>query len=191
MKMQRNAYLRRKIRGKRRLVEAHRPMSSQEELEKAKFFYDSVVKLDEISTRAYERNKTKIDIMLGVLSAVIPISTGVGYYILSNIFSFPFFFLFVSCLFSFVLALARGVYLLEPKWFLYVDVKMLMKRYENEPLSFILFKVASTWDDTINKNISVINSLRSGLRQMVVFIIVGLSLLVLAFIALGIELYFH
>ena len=164
-------------------------MSSEEELEKAKFFYDSVAKLDETSTRAYERNKTKIDIMLGVLSTVIPISTGVGYYILSNTFSFPFFLLFVSCLVSFVSALARGVYLLEPKWFLYVDVKMLMKRYENEPLSFILFKVASTWDDTINKNISVINSLRSGLRQMVIFMLVGLSLLVLAFIALGIELY--
>lgn len=161
---------------------------SQDELEKARFFYDSVAKLDEISTRAYERNKEKIHIILGVLSTVIPLSTGVGYYILSNVFSFPFFVLFLLSLSFFVGALARGVLLLEPKWFLYVDVKMLIQRYEKKPLSFILFKIASTWDDTIEKNISVINSLRSGIRQMVKFILVGLTLLVIAFLTLGIEL---
>lgn len=144
--------------------------------------------LDEISTKAYERNKAKLDIMLGVLSTVIPLSTGVGYYILSSTFSFPYFLLFVLGLASFIVALARGIYLLEPKWFLYVDIKMLMERYDKKPLSFILFKVASTWDNTINKNIFVINSLRSGLRQMVILIVIGLILLLAAFASLGIQL---
>jgi len=161
----------------------------QDELEKAKFFYSSIAKLDEISTRAYERNKEKIHIILGVLSTVIPLSTGVGYYILSSVFSFPFFILFLLSLGSFVVALARGVLLLEPRWFLYVNVKKLIQRYEKKPLSFILFKVSSTWNDTIEKNISVINSLRSGMKQMVILIIVGLTLLIIAFLTLGIELY--
>lgn len=162
---------------------------TKDELETAKFFYASVTKLDEISTRAYERNKEKIHIIMGVLSTVIPLSTGVGYYILSSMFTLPFFILFLITLSSLVGALARGVLLLEPKWFLYVDVKMLIQRYEKKPLSFILSKVASTWDDTIEKNISVINSLRSGIRQMVILIFVGLVLLIIAFLALGIEMY--
>lgn len=157
-------------------------------MDKARFFHDSVATLDEISTKAYERNKAKLDIMLGVLSTVIPLSTGVGYYILSSTFSFPYFLLFVLGLASFIVALARGIYLLEPKWFLYVDIKMLMERYDKKPLSFILFKVASTWDNTINKNIFVINSLRSGLRQMVILIVIGLILLLAAFASLGIQL---
>jgi len=163
---------------------------SQDELKKAKFFYDSVAKLDEISMRAYERSKEKIHIILGVLSTVIPLSTGVGYYILKDMFSFPFFVLFVLSLGSFVVALSRGVLLLEPKWFLYVDVKMLIQRYERKPLSYIIYKVASTWDDTIEKNISVINSLRSGIRQMVIMIIVGLLLLIFAFLVLGVQLHY-
>lgn len=165
-------------------------MSSQDELEKAKFFYDAVAKLEGISTKAYQRNKEKIHIILGVLSTVIPISTGVGYYILSNIFSLPFFIFLVCCLGFFVGALARGVHLLEPRWFLYVDVKMLMERYDRKALSFIISKVASTWADVISKNIRVINSLRSGIRQMVILILAGLSFLIVAFLALGIELYF-
>jgi hypothetical protein len=162
---------------------------SRKELEKAEFFYDSVSKLDEISTRAYERNKDKIHIILGVLSTVIPLSTGVGYYILSSMFSLPFFLIFLLSLAFFVVALARGVLLLEPKWFLYVDVKMLIQRYEKKPLSFIRYKVSSTWMDTINKNISVINSLRSGIKQMVILIVIGLVLLIIAFLIIGIELY--
>lgn len=165
-------------------------MSSEEkELEKARFFYDTVVKMDEISTEAYERNHAKIQMMLGVLSTIIPISTGVGYYILSNTFSIPFFLLFVCSLVSFIVALAKGILLLEPKWFLCVDVRMLMERYDKEPLSFIIFKIASTWDDTVSKNIKVINSLRSGLSGMIKWTLAGLFLLTLAFIALGIGLF--
>jgi len=105
-------------------------------------------------------------------------------------FPWPFFTLFFLSLGSFVIALGRGVLLLEPQWFLYVDVKMLIQRYEKKPLSFILFKVASTWDDAIEKNISVINSLRSGIRHMVILILVGLTLIIIAFLTLGIEWHF-
>jgi hypothetical protein len=54
---------------------------------------------------------------------LFPLSTGVGYYILSGMFSLPFFLLFLFSFGFFVVAFARGVLLLEPKWFLYVDVK--------------------------------------------------------------------
>jgi hypothetical protein len=164
-------------------------MSSKEELEKAKFLYDCVAKSDDIATKAYERINAKIHTILGVLSTVIPISIGIGYYILSSSFSLPFFLLFIASLVFFIIALGKSIHLLDPKWFLYVDARMLMERYDDKPLSFIVFKIASTWDDVVNKNVQVTNSLRSGLRQVVFSILIGLCFLILAFIALGVQFY--
>jgi len=164
-------------------------MPSKEEMEKARFFYDCVAKSDDITTKSYERINAKIHTILGVLSTVIPISIGVGYYILSDSFSLLFFFLFIALLASFTIALGKCIHLLDPKWFLYVDVRMLMERYDDKPLSFTVFKIASTWDDVINKNVQVTNSLRSGLRQVVFSILIGLCFLILAFIALEVQFY--
>jgi hypothetical protein len=165
--------------------------TDDEELQKARFYHDSVLRLGEATTKAYERNMTKIQMMLGILSAIIPISTGVGYYILSNTFSLQFFFLFVSCLIFFILATIRGVVLLNPKWFTYKDIKLLVKRYADESLSFMIFKIATNLFDSNEKNVKVVNSLRSGLKQMSILIIVGLILLISAFFLLGIQIYYN
>jgi hypothetical protein len=189
MKMQRDSSLKRKTR-RRRTNEA--PMlSSDEDLKKAKFFYELVRKAEETSTKANERNITKVQIMLSVLSTVIPISTGIGYYILSNTFSIPFFLLFVFSLVFFILATCRGVYLFDPRWFRYVDVKLLMERYEKEPLSFIIFKISSTLHDANEKNIKIINDSKAGLKHMVILTIVGLALLTVAFSVLGLQMYYR
>lgn len=164
-------------------------MTDEEELQKAKFYRESVLKLEEVTTKAYERSMTKIQVMLGVLSTVIPISTGVGYYILSNTFSLPFFLLFVGSLISFILSIIRGVVLLNPKWFTYKDIKLLVERYIDTPLSFLIFKIATNLFDSNEKNVKVVNSLRSGLKHMVILTIIGLILLTIAFSVLGVQIY--
>ncbi len=90
---------------------------------------------------------------------------------------------------SFTIALGKCIHLLDPKSFLYVDVRMLMERYDDKPLSFTVFKIASAWADAIDKNVQVTNSLCSGFRQVVFSILIGLCFLILAFIALGVQFY--
>jgi len=159
------------------------------ELKKARFYYDAVVKADEISTRSYERTNAKINLFIGVLSTVIPILSGLGYLVLSNIIAVPFFIFYIISLTFFVVALAQCVHLLSPKYFDCVDFGKLVVRYDKEPLDFIIFKIAHTWEEVVKKNVKRINSLRSGLWRTVRLIIVGLIALVLSFSLLGTDYY--
>jgi hypothetical protein len=162
-------------------------MSDDEELQKAKFYHESVLKLVENTTKEYEGSITKIQVMLGIFSTIIPILAGLGYYILSHTFSFSFFVLFVASLVSFILATIRGVVLLNSTLFTYKDIKMLVERYVDESLSFLIFKIATNLFDSNEKNIAVIKSLSTGLKHMIVLTIVGLVLLTIAFSWLGIH----
>ena len=164
-------------------------LSSDEELEKAKFYNASVLRLEEATTKAYEHIITKIQIMLGIVTAIIPISAGVGYYILSNTFSLPFFLLFVGSLISFIFATVRGVSLLNTKWFEYKNLKLLVERYVKESLSFMIFRITTNLFDSNQHNVGVVNSLRVGLKQMAILIIIGLMLLTIAFSILGVQIY--
>jgi hypothetical protein len=159
------------------------------ELKKAQFYYDAVVKADEISTRSYERTNTKISLFIGVLSTVIPILTGLGYLVLSNTIAVPFFIFYVISLTFFVVALADCVHLLSPRYFYCVDFGKLMIRYDKKSLDFIIFKIAHTWEDVVKDNVKRINSLRSGLWLTVRLIIVGLVALVFSFTLLGTDYY--
>lgn len=165
-------------------------ISSNEDLKKAEFFYELVRKAEAISTRANERNITKAQIMLSVLSTIIPISTGIGYYILSNTFSIPFFLFFIVSLVFFIIATCRGIYLLDSKWFRYVDVGLLMERYDQEPLFFIISKIASTLHDANEKNVRIINASKVGLKQMIILTVAGLGFLTVAFFIMGLQIYY-
>lgn len=55
-----------------------------DELKKAKFYYEAVLKIDEHAQKSYERVNTKINIYITVLSTLIPILTGVGYIAFSS-----------------------------------------------------------------------------------------------------------
>lgn len=160
-----------------------------EELKKAKFYYDAVLKLEELSQKSYERTNTKINIFIGVLSTVIPILTGIGYVVLSNTLAMSFFVFYVISLSLLVGALAKCVQLLSPQWFLCIDVNYFMKAYRKKPLDYIVSKIASKWESIIQRNFGKINLFFSGLRQIVTLIIIGLTALVFAFIQLGIEYY--
>jgi hypothetical protein len=159
------------------------------ELKKAKYYYEAVLKLHELSQKSYERTNKKIDILIGVLSTVIPILTGIGYVVLSSTLAVSFFVVYLFSLSTFVWALAKCVHLLAPRRFFCVDVGKLMKKHDKKPLSYIIFKVSSTWEDTVKKNFAKINSLGVDLEGIVRLIIIGLGLLVVSFLLLGVEFY--
>jgi hypothetical protein len=121
------------------------PEDEDGELKKAQFYYDAVVKADEISMRSYERTNAKISLFIGVLSTVIPILTGLGYLVLSNTIAVPFFIFYVISLSFFIIALGECVHLLAPKYFDCADFGKLVVRYDKKPLNFIIFKIAHTW----------------------------------------------
>lgn len=157
------------------------------ELEKAKFYYNAVAEFNKASTKSYERNNAKINVFIGVLSTVIPILTGVGYLTLSNMQTLSFFVFYVISLSVLVIALAKCVHLLAPKWFSCIETGEIMKDYDMEKPSFIIYKVAANWEDCIKENIEKVNTLYSGLKLVVRLIIIGLIGLILAFFSLGIE----
>lgn len=160
-----------------------------DEVKKARFYYEAVVKADEISTRSYERTNSKISLFIGVLSTVIPILTGLGYLVLSNKIVVPFFIFYVISLSFFVIALAKCVHLLAPKYFFCVDFGKLMEKYEKNPLGFIIFKIGHTLEYAVKENVNRILSLRSGLQRTVQLIIIGLVALVFSFVLLGMNYY--
>ena len=69
----------------------------------------------------------------------------------------------MASLIVFVYALAKSVYLLLPIRLYAVEVGKIMQRYDEEPLSYVMFKVISTWEDTIKKSIAKISTIGSNL----------------------------
>ena len=167
-------------------------LSSEEEndeVKKARFYYETVVKADEISTRSYERTNSKISLFIGVLSTVIPLLTGLGYVVLSKAIVVPFFIFYAICLVFLVWALGTCVHLLAPKYFICVDFGDFMVSYDKESLDFIIFKISHTWEYAIKENIKRILALGSALQRTVRLIMIGLLALVFSFILLGIHYY--
>ena len=163
----------------------------EERLDKAKFFFEVVSKTDETIVQAHERLIKKVYQILGILSAIFPLVFGLGYFILDEKPVWYIFLLFSASLVTFVIALIQGLLLLRQKrWFEYVNPLKIVTKYKDKDLAFLINKYSATWADTINHNIQIINSYRFGLRNMLFLIILGLILLIEAFILLGIILVF-
>ena len=162
---------------------------NEEELKKARFFFDFVAKIDHTTEKTNERLSKKIHGSLTVLSGIIPLLFGFGYFILSNTKQWTVFTLLFLSVVLFLLALIRGILLLKPKWFLYVDALEMITKYKDEPLSNLINKTAATWADTLNHNISVINSRERGLSQMLILIAIGLIILIITFLALSLTMW--
>jgi len=161
---------------------------SDEELKKAQFFFDFVVKADRITEQSNERVLKKIHGVLTLASTLIPIVFGLGYFVLTQTKEWKIFSPIFASLVIFLLAIARGILLLKPKQFFYVDVLELINKYKNEALPFIINKSAVTWADIINHNHSVINSREKGINQMLMLIALGFIVLTVTFLALGISM---
>ena len=161
---------------------------SDEELKKAQFFFDFVAKVDHIAEKSNERLSKKIHGTLTVVSGMIPLVFGFGYFILAQTKEWVVFIPLFLSIIMFLLALVRGILLLKPKWFLYVDVLEIINKYKDEPLTYIINKSAVTWADTVNHNISVVNSREKGLSQILILVALGLIVLAVTFLTLGISM---
>lgn len=157
-----------------------------ERLDKARFFFNLVSKTDDTTTQAHERLNKKVYEILGILTAIFTIVFGLGYFILEHTPVWYIFLPFLIGMITFVLALIQGLLLLRQKqWFKYVKPLTIVSKYKDKDLAFIINKYSATWDHTITHNIAVINSHRSGLRNMLFLIILGLLALIVAFGFLG------
>jgi len=159
----------------------------EDRLAKARFFFEFVSKTDDTTTQAHERLNKKVYQILTILSAIFPLVFGLGYYILDKNAVWYFFLPFLVGLIFFVLALIQGFLLLLRRgdWFKYVDPLMIIERFKDKDLPYLINKYSATWSDTINHNIRVINSHEFGLRNMLFLIIFGLISLIVAFSVLG------
>jgi hypothetical protein len=165
-------------------------MPSEEEnikTEKARFYYETVVKAEEILKWSYEKIHSKISLFIGILSAVIPLLTGAGYVLLSNVTAVLFFIFYVISLFCLVIALAICVHLLAPIYFKTPDFGEFVKEYDEKSLEFIIFKISHSWEDMVNENSVRIKSLHYRLQRTVQLIIIGLVALVFSFVLQGME----
>lgn len=161
---------------------------SDEELRKAQFFFDFVAKADNITAQSSERVLKKIFGVLTLASATIPVVFGLGYFVLSQTKEWIVFLPILVSLVMFLAAIARGVLLLRPRLFFYVNVLDLIGKYKNEPLSVIINKSAVTWADIVNNNCDMINSRGKGVSQMLILIAVGFLVLAIAFLGIGISM---
>jgi len=159
---------------------------SDEELKKAQFFFDFVVKADNITAQSNERVLRKIHGVLTLASALIPVVFGLGYFVLTQTKEWIVFSPIFVSLVMFLVAIARGILLLRPQHFFYVNVLDLINKYKDEPLSVIINKSAVTWADIINDNQDAINSREKGINQMLILIALGFIVLAIAFLGIGI-----
>ncbi len=157
---------------------------SNEELQKAQFFFDFVAKADHITEQANERVLKKIHGVLTLASTLVPVVFGLGYFVLSQtkqqLTVIP---IFLS-LILFTLSIARGISLLKPKQFFYPDVLKIIQKYKDEALVNVINLSAVSWADIVNDNQDLINSKEKGINQMLVLITLGLILLSIAFLTI-------
>jgi hypothetical protein len=160
---------------------------NDEELKKAQFFFDFVAKADHKTEQSNERVLKKIHGVLTLASTLVPVVFGLGYFVLSQTkqqaTAIP---IFLS-LILFLVAIARGIFLLKPKQFFYLDVLKLIEKYKDETLTFIINKSAVSWADIVNDNQTLINSKENGINQMLILITLGLILLAVAFLTIVIH----
>jgi len=157
---------------------------SDEELKKAQFFFDFVAKADHITEQSNERVLKKTHGVLTLASTLVPVVFGLGYFVLSQTKQQATVIPIFLSLILFLVAIARGTFLLKPKQFFYVDVLKLIEKYKDETLTFIINKSAVSWADIVNDNQTLINSKEKGINQMLILITLGLILLAVAFLTI-------
>ena len=64
------------------------PSPSEDEIEKARFFFEVALKSDEAIQKANERITDKIKSFMSITATLIPIIIGIGYFILNQITSY-------------------------------------------------------------------------------------------------------
>jgi len=164
--------------------------SNDDKLEKAKFFLNIAQSSDSTLRESYKSLMDKARTTIAIDSTLVPIVTGLGYYILSNErYSWIFWFILVS-LSLFFIAFIIGIWLYRPIESFYVNPKVIVQSYRKNSLWYITAKTAATWMDIVIQKSKVIESKEKWLKIMLFFIGIGLFILMLAFIAFGINFFY-
>ena len=162
--------------------------SDEEELKKARFFFELALKSDEVLQKANERLNEKVKGLITISATLIPIVVGLGYYILKQTTTYWVLISFLLSLASFVLSIIIEVFIQRPTGFRFLNPKKFMRKFQKKPLVYVINKSASTWSDTVAKNKRVINSKEFWLDAMLSLVCLGLAILVVTFLALGITM---
>jgi hypothetical protein len=164
--------------------------SSDVELIKAQFYYEAIQKLEDRSQLSYDRANSKVNILISIISTIIPIVAGIGYVVLSTIISLGFFIFYITTLVLLVTSLVKCVNLLGPKWFTCIDMEHFMRKYDNKDLSYLIFKVSSKWEKIAKENLRRIAELSIKMQQIVELLIFSLISFVIAFAQLELDWHF-
>jgi hypothetical protein len=162
--------------------------SDEEDIAKAKFFFELALHSDKVITQAYERLNVKIRHVFTIASTLIPIVVGLGYFFIKeyNWVVIPIF----ACLVSLLLAIFQGISLQKPTSFSVFKPYEFTQKFHKSSYRYIVEKSASTWSGTVRKNRQIINSNENGLNTMLRYITCGLSILIITFVLLGIDVIF-
>ena len=161
----------------------------EEELQKAKFFFELALKSDELVQKAGERLNEKIKGFMTLSATLVPFVVGLGYYILKQTATYWVLISFLLSLGSFVLSIIIGVFIQRPTGFRFLNPKKFKKKWKEKPLIYVVNKSASTWSDIVAKNKRVINSKEFWLDAMLSLICLGLAILAITFLALGLTIW--
>ena len=164
---------------------------NDEEISKADFFYRMTLHSYSLISKANERLDSKIRDLIGIITAIVPLTMGVVYFTFSSLSSkleqlppqVPFI-LVVSVIFSFwFFALAAIVAVIGyfPRDFELIDPSKLIDCYKKENRLVILQRVSATLASTIATNNEVCEHKAKVLKCSELFIVLGIGALVTAF----------
>ena len=159
-----------------------------EKLDKAKIFLELALKSEIVIQQANQRLNEKIRSIFAVASTLIPIVIGLGYFILKETREYWILWSISLSLLMFFLAIVLGIWLQRPTNYRYVDPSIIVKKYKEKPLRYIINKLASTYSDTVNQNASIINAKENYLNLMFALIVIGLIVLAISFVFLAVSL---
>lgn len=159
-----------------------------EELEKAKFFFDLTLKSEQVIQQANERLTEKIRSSFALASTLIPIVVGLGYFILKETDTFWIFWFIFPSLIAYIYAIARGIFLHMPSGYKFVNPMKAIDKHKEKSLRFIIGRSSYGWSRSVDHNKRLINSKERGLKHMLTSIAIGLLILIISFLALGISM---
>jgi len=167
---------------KMRKMKKTRNPNFENELEKARLYLELSISSDKTIRDASERLSQKIKGIFTTAATLIPMVAGLGYFILKEGYNqWIFWFILSSLLFLFI-AIGLGFWLHKPGDFKYLDASIIFKKYKRKSLKFLINKSASTLADITIHNSSVLNSKENWVKWMIIFILISLFCVALAFI---------
>jgi len=155
---------------------------SNEELEKAKFFFNYSMSINSLILQGKTRLYNKIKDLTTVITALITILFGLGYYCLDNLYFKPMLFPLWLTLLCLCIAVLIGFYILWINQFNIIDPLTLLQSYEQEDLQFITLITASSVAKVANINREEHNNMGDRYQLMIGFVSAGLIILLGTFL---------